>query len=1445
MLWSVCRSPAITQISSDDSASQKGKQSFEAQLLTWVQERIAPYGLTAVDFKNSWVNGMVFGALVHSIDSSAVDMKSFTAQTPAENLNKAFDGAAEKLNIPKLLDPKDIVEGSFDERSIVLYATLLFHAASAAESAAEEAKAEKDIEKEMEDQQQVEKDIETTKAAMEETLKQMEKEMRAAENMNAENERLKNLIDYFQNRAKLSDATIAALEAQAGILDQLSCDNDKRLLQSASNKGLVGVKDGKLAGNNDVLSDESSWYLAPVQGGAPGEMTVLHCKSKKFLSQSESGADAELTDNLEEGSKWKLVENDDGSLVQNILTGDYLKLGEDGSISLEKEAGKDGLFKVQNKLDYLKKAERARESAVIAASLVEDGGSKMVRNAQSKKFVTSGDGETPSLSGILGDSSKWGVVMGEKGAAYLRSKESGKYLTQNNDGSLSLSDDKSSNAGWLFCRSGNRQELNLINQQTGDFLSQDGDALSTVSEDDAKKGAGATGWNIQTEQTKLAQAIADAIAAHGGVGFLQNGWTQGYANNIPALGPEIEKNSEWSMHATPEGSLVIQSNQTGEYLTQGPNGEISMSDEKVDGSHWSVALGPDRDLLLSNRMTGDYLTKSQDDVGLATSSEKPAQGGGWVIRSEDGNFSTSSQDFLDQALGTALANALAAAGGNALFQHGATRGYMNNDLGLSDELTDGTKWGVEAGADGSWSIKSKEDGKSLSLDDDGNLITSDDGDNVVSQWKVSRGKNGDILIRNKGTGDYLQRGEDGKLGVNAVADEVKGGWVVKSDNNSFSTEAGAEGGFCEGGFTLRELEDRKRNLKDDIENAKSKVAEDASRREQADRDLQNMKDYVDLTNLKANEAAKTIDEMEKKIMDLKALFDAEQSEKSKAEEARESAEKELKDKEQMLRDIQEKREALKRQLDASKAAAQKEIALRRERDLAIRKLESEQNRLKKEIIITGKTLAGLDSLKRNLDEHLEELCAQKGENDSVDMDALVKELEGVSVEEQMKILDGKIQKESKVLLDIMKIEEIKADLEPEVIKTGDLFIKDKDNWNSRFCRLAGRQFKYYAQKDDDKAEGTVDLSLRCEAIRQKAQKEGKTKVWPLKVTVNTVDETGKKIESKLFLRASSKAERHSWFAAFSCITTRVNYLADVEKEGERPDTRIVDFISTGEGAPIHELSVDYRPISQSGCNALRKGILYHDNILTLSLQNAQIKDEGLGHLVTALDKVTDLRILRVPGNQLTSEGAAKLFSALCMQNTSLREIDISNNKVDAAGVADLLKLITANPQLTSINLCSNLLGDAGVASVAAALSKSQAPVSSLDLNHNKIGNAGAASIAELLANTPHITSINLVGNEIGDEGAAKLAEAIAAQPSIQNVDLSCNELGVKGVIAFRQCLEKSKTLKSLNLSGNENLVGTEELAGLLGVPDFSLSNLCLVRGSTGPITVKDVVSDEE
>ena len=497
---------------------------------------------------------------------------------------------------------------------------------------------------------------------------------------------------------------------------------------------------------------------------------------------------------------------------------------------------------------------------------------------------------------------------------------------------------------------------------------------------------------------------------------------------------------------------------------------------------------------------------------------------------------------------------------------------MSDQLDLLDESGKNTEWQVEGHPDGSWSLKSKGDGRYLSLDESGNVALNEDGNSVVSHWTVSRGLDGNLVLRNKGTGDYLERGDDGKLGVNPTPDESKSGWVVKSDDGVFSSDGGAAGGTADSGFTLRELDERTRSLKRDIDAAKAKVQEEKNRRMQLDQEFENMKDYANLTALRADEARKTLDEMGRKVDQLRGLFDEEQGEKTKAEEARANAEQELKDKEQMLRDLAEKKEKIARQLDASKAAAQKEIAERKRREAEIRRLEAAQAALKKDIVVSGKTLAGLDSLKRNLEEHLEDLAVwaapaeRKEDVKEFNFDEAVKSLQDKSFKDQIGYLDDRLRSENQCLRQILKIQDGEERLEEKVVRDGWLLIKGRNAWKQRWCVLSGHLLRYYNSQDtSETADGCVDLGVGCDIVRQKALKEGKGKVWPLKLSINSVEEGGNIVVRKLFLRAGTKAERHSWFTAISCATTRINYLADAEKTNERPDTRILAFVKAGEG----------------------------------------------------------------------------------------------------------------------------------------------------------------------------------------------------------------------------------------------------------------------------------------
>ena len=1439
LLYSTIRNPHFTKMPQGESSVQadKGKQSFESQLLQWVQERVASYGLKATDFKVSFNDGKIFGALVHSIDSSAINLDSLN-DDPTHNLNIVFDAALEKLQIPKLLAVEELTSGNPDERSIVLYATLLFHAAAAAGVKEEDSKIKTSLQKEQEEQKALETEMKALQNEIHDTFESLHAKALVADGLHEENERLKKLIDYYEHRAKVADSAIRALEKKAEILDQLGGDEDKKLLQNPNSNMYVDSNDaGHLVGRPNEPGDGSNWYFVPTDED-PHKFHLLQCKSGLFLSleSNEDGTPSRpsLSSELNEKSVWNVVDqkNAHGAVLQNDKTGEFLQLSPDGSVSVS-ESFNENCLSVKSKSDYDKQKQLQRESALLAASLIENGGSTLIRHGGNKKFLNSGDGHSPDVSQFLQENAKWDLQVNKDGSVHLRSKDTGLFLHENADGHLELS--KEPLSSWYFSRSPSGKEAYIINKLSGHSLQQSAEGKLFLSPTlDPVRGV----WKFQTEQDKLAAALAGAVASSGGNAQIQHGWSQAYVNGKPALSVVADEKALWSLALNPDGTLSLKNKENGKFLSQGEHDQVGLSENDQNPSaHWNVARGPDGGLFFTNKATGQFLTRTNDGA-FKTDSESNGKSSSWTVKTDNGVFNSSSSLFGDAALGSSLAAALAACGGSSLLQHGKTKGYVNKNLGFSPNPENDTQWEVSAHPDGSWTLKNKTNGKFVGLSDDGSIALKDEGDSIVSFWTVSRGSDGNIILRNKATGDYLERGANGHLNASPSLDESKAGWIVKSDNGIFSSEI-KDGASIADGYSLRELESKTKSLQQDIESAQKKVKEETTRREHLNQELENLREYIKLNELRSSEADKTLSELTKKLQNLQNLFDAEHSQKLQIEAAKASAEKVLSDKESLLRDLNEKRENLMKQLEVTKSNAEREIAVRKQREAEIRALEQAKSQLQKKIVISGKTLAGLDSLKRNLEEHLSDLStwylsdiSEKDKSDVFEVDQIAKELEGKGFEDQISFLSGKLKDENKCLLRIFKFQDGSQKLEEKTLREGWLFIKGRKDWKQRWCVLSGQLLRYYNSEDTtEAADGCVDLSVGCDVVRQKAMKEGKGKVWPLKLSINATDEEGNEVVRKLFLRAATKAERHSWFTSISCMTTRLNYLMDVEKSGERPDTRVLTFISAGEATPIHELFCDNRPISASGSSALYKGILYHDNLKTLSLQNDMLGDVGVHKLCTALDKVTELRVLRLSGNQLTSDSVAALVKALCVQNTSLRELDLSHNAIDAAGIQEIEALFTTNTQLNILNLSSNQLGDEGVTNLTLALAKLPTHITSLDLANNKIGNAGASAIAKLLSVNSNIAHVRLSGNNIGNEGAAELAQAIRSKPNVLSVDLSSNDIGPEGVLAFKDTLTANAEIASVDFSQNPKLVGSRQLEGILNVDGFSVSSLTIVQQS--------------
>ncbi|XP_009638815.1 calmin [Egretta garzetta] len=113
--------PSTPSVERNVSITVKDQRKAIRALLIWVQRKTRKYGVAVQDFASSWRSGLAFLAIIKAIDSTLVDMKQALEKSARENLENAFNIAQNKLGIPRLLEPEDIMVESPDEQSIVTY----------------------------------------------------------------------------------------------------------------------------------------------------------------------------------------------------------------------------------------------------------------------------------------------------------------------------------------------------------------------------------------------------------------------------------------------------------------------------------------------------------------------------------------------------------------------------------------------------------------------------------------------------------------------------------------------------------------------------------------------------------------------------------------------------------------------------------------------------------------------------------------------------------------------------------------------------------------------------------------------------------------------------------------------------------------------------------------------------------------------------------------------------------------------------------------------------------------------------------------------------------------------------------------------------------------------------------------------------------------------------
>ncbi|XP_062865944.1 NACHT, LRR and PYD domains-containing protein 12-like isoform X2 [Trichomycterus rosablanca] len=257
-------------------------------------------------------------------------------------------------------------------------------------------------------------------------------------------------------------------------------------------------------------------------------------------------------------------------------------------------------------------------------------------------------------------------------------------------------------------------------------------------------------------------------------------------------------------------------------------------------------------------------------------------------------------------------------------------------------------------------------------------------------------------------------------------------------------------------------------------------------------------------------------------------------------------------------------------------------------------------------------------------------------------------------------------------------------------------------------------------------------------------------------------------------------------------------------------------------------------LTEESCEVLSSVLSLNSSSLKhLNLSNNKLKDSGVKLLFAGLENLhCKLEILELRNCDLTEESCEVLSSVLTLNSSSLKQLKLENNKLKDSGVK-LLSAGLENPhcKLEILEFARCNLTEKSCEVLSSVLSLNSSSLKHLDLSNNKLKDSGVKLISAGLEN-PHckLEILGLAGCNLREKSCEVLSSVLSSNSSsLKHLYFGYNELKDSGVKLLSAGLENLHCKLEILKLDDCNLTekSCEVLSSVLSLNSSSLKHLNL------------------